>query len=411
MSEARFLEKLLDGAEVVWRPLAEVAEYSKSRIGADKLNKSNYVGVDNLLQNRGGKVDSSYVPSSGNLTKFQQGDVLIGNIRPYLRKIWLSDIAGGTNGDVLVIHPTNAVLDSRYLFQVLTDESFFEYNIKHSRGAKMPRGSKPLILQYPIPIPCPSDPERSLEIQREIVRRLEMFTVLTAELTAELTARKKQYNYYRELLFAFDKGTVEHLPLGSDRLGEFTRGGSLQKKDFVEEGIGCIHYGQLYTHYGTYAFKTKSFVSKEFAKKARKAKRGDLIIATTSEDDEAVCKAVAWLGDDDIAVSSDACFYSHNMNPKYVSYFFQTEQFQKQKRSYITGAKVRRVNAKHLAMILIPVPPPKEQARIVNILDKFDTLTSSLSDGLPHEIELRQKQYSYYRDQLLNFPKPVEAAA
>lgn len=183
------------------------------------------------------------------------------------------------------------------------------------------------------------------------------------------------------------------------------------KKDFVEEGVGCIHYGQLYTHYGTYTYATKSFVSEEFAKKARKAKCGDLVIATTSEDDEAVCKAVAWLGDDDIAVSSDACFYSHNMNPKYVSYFFQTEQFQKQKRSYITGAKVRRVNASHLTMISIPVPTPDEQARIVAILDKFDALTTSLTDGLPREIELRQKQYEYYRDQLLKFPKPDEAAA
>lgn len=134
--------------------------------------------------------------------------------------------------------------------------------------------------------------------------------------------------------------------------------------------------------------------------------KGDLIIATTSENDEDVCKAVAWLGSEDIAVSSDACIYKHNLNPKYVSYFFQTEQFQNQKRQYITGAKVRRVNADNLSKILIPVPSMEIQERIVSILDKFDTLTNSITEGLPREIELRQKQYEYYRDLLFSFPKP-----
>ncbi|ECA7135179.1 restriction endonuclease subunit S, partial [Salmonella enterica subsp. enterica serovar Altona] len=76
------------------------------------------------------------------------------------------------------------------------------------------------------------------------------------------------------------------------------------------------------------------------------------------------------------------------------------------KKQYITGAKVRRVNASNLAQILIPVPSPEEQARIVAILDKFELLTNSITEGLPREIELRQKQYEYYRDLLLNFPKP-----
>ena len=80
-------------------------------------------------------------------------------------------------------------------------------------------------------------------------------------------------------------------------------------------------------------------------------------------------------------------------------------QTQSQKRPYISGTKVRRVNADNLAKILIPVPSPEEQVRIVAILDRFDTLTHSISEGLPREIELRQKQYEYYRDLLLSFPK------
>ena len=212
-----------------------------------------------------------------------------------------------------------------------------------------------------------------------------------------------QYSYYREKLYYFDQKEVQHLPLGDESIGKFIRGGGLQKKDFTETGVGCIHYGQIYTYYGTYTDKTKTFVSQEFAKKARMAKYGDLVIATTSETDDDVCKAVVWLGDKEIAVSSDACFYRHNLNPKFVAYFFQTEQFQKQKRPFITGTKVRRVNADDLAKIKIPVLSKQEQERIVSILDKFDILTTSISEGLPKEIELRKKQYEYYRDLLLTF--------
>jgi type I restriction enzyme S subunit len=275
---------------------------------------------------------------------------------------------------------------------------------KRIQGSTVKHLSSRDLAQALIPVP-------SLAIQAEIVRILDAFTAHTAELTAELTARKKQYNYYRDKLLSFEDGEVEWKPLGDENVGRFVRGGGLQKKDFTETGVGCIHYGQIYTHYGTFADKTKTFVSELFAKKAKMARTGNLVIATTSENDEDVCKAVAWLGCEEIAVSSDACIYKHKLDPKYVSYFFQTEHFQKQKRPFITGTKVRRVNADNLAKILIPVPVFEEQVRIANILDKFDAITNSITEGLPREIELRQKQYEYYRDLLLSFPKPEEEAA
>ncbi|BAT20516.1 restriction endonuclease subunit S [Asaia bogorensis] len=210
-------------------------------------------------------------------------------------------------------------------------------------------------------------------------------------------------NFLKKLL---DGAEVDWIPMGDERVGTFTRGGGLQKKDFVESGVGCIHYGQIYMHYGTYTHTTKSFVSNEFAQKARMASPGDVVIATTSENDEDVCKAVAWLGDEKIAISSDACFYSHKLNPKFVSYFFQSEQFQKQKIPYITGTKVRRVNADGLAKILIPIPCPGDpersmaiQGEIVRILDSFTELTAELTA----ELTQRKKQYNHYRDQLLTF--------
>ena len=111
--------------QVEWKSLGEVAEYSQTRISFERLDNTNYVGVDNLLQNRAGKTESNYVPTEGNLTEYRNGDILIGNIRPYLKKIWHADRVGGTNGDVLVIHPTDEAVSPRYLYQVLADETIY----------------------------------------------------------------------------------------------------------------------------------------------------------------------------------------------------------------------------------------------------------------------------------------------
>ena len=197
-----YREKLLsfEVGEVEWKALGEIAEYSKTRISFDRLNESNYVGVDNLLQNRAGKTKSNYVPNSGNVTEYRNGDILIGNIRPYLKKIWHSDRTGGTNGDVLVIRSINENIKSRYLYHVLADDKFFEYNMQYAKGAKMPRGSKDEILKYQIPIP-------SLSEQVRIVSILDKFDTLTNSITEglprEIELREKQYAHYRNILLNF----------------------------------------------------------------------------------------------------------------------------------------------------------------------------------------------------------------
>ncbi|EHV2513608.1 restriction endonuclease subunit S, partial [Escherichia coli] len=183
--------------EIEWKTLGEVAEYSKSRVSFDKLDKNNYVGVDNLLQNRAGKMQSNYVPTSGNLTEFREGDILIGNIRPYLKKIWQADSTGGTNGDVLVIRSCHKSILPRYLYQILADDNFFEYNMQHAKGAKMPRGNKDAIMKYRVPIP-------SFDEQTRIVTILDKFDTLTNSISEglprEIELRQKQYEHYRDLL-------------------------------------------------------------------------------------------------------------------------------------------------------------------------------------------------------------------
>ena len=192
---------------VEYKTLGEICSYAKERIDATLLNKDNYVGVDNLLPNKEGKTFSNYVPTEGRFTKFERNNILIGNIRPYLRKIWLSDCIGGTNGDVLVLQIRYKNILPKYLYQTLSSESFFIYNIQTSKGAKMPRGDKKVILEYAIPVP-------PLPVQEEIVRILDNF----AELTAELNKRKQQYQYYRDYLLTFDKrGATSQTDRQTDR--------------------------------------------------------------------------------------------------------------------------------------------------------------------------------------------------
>ena len=189
-------------------------------------------------------------------------------------------------------------------------------------------------------------------------------------------------------------------------VGTLIRGNGLQKKDFTEDGIPAIHYGQIYTHYGTFASKTKSFVSARLAEKLKKAQYGDVLIAGTSENIQDVMTPVGWLGGE-IVFSGDMFAFRPNteINTKYLTYMLQTTMFQKYKEKYAQGTKVIRVKGENFLKFEIPIPPLPEQEKIVAILDKFDTLTHSISEGLPHEIALRRKQYEYYREQLLAFPK------
>ncbi len=195
---------------------------------------------------------------------------------------------------------------------------------------------------------------------------------------------------------------VEWKKLGE--VGEVIRGNGMQKRDFIENGFPAIHYGQIYTKYGLSANKTFTFVSNELAQKLKIANKNDLLITTTSENDEDVLKPLARLGEK-TAISGDMILFKHNENVKYLAYYFKTTIFQKQKLKYITGVKVRRISKDNLEKLKIPIPPIEKQKEIAEILDKFDTLTNSISEGLPKEIELRTKQYEYYRDMLLSFPK------
>ncbi|MBM7642467.1 type I restriction enzyme S subunit [Streptococcus loxodontisalivarius] len=183
----------------------------------------------------------------------------------------------------------------------------------------------------------------------------------------------------------------------------FTRGNGLQKKDFVEVGLPVIHYGQIYTKYGFSTSETISFAEKSVFEKLKKAKPNDIIMATTSENVEDVGKATVWEGNEEAGISGDAYIVRTSQNSRFLNYYFKSIHFQMQKEKKVTGTKVIRINSKDMEKFLVDLPPLTQQELIVSTLDKFDILTHSLSQGLPKEIEQRQKEYEYFRDKLLRF--------
>ena len=380
---------------VEYKELNEIAQYAKNRIDAKDVNENTYVSVENLLQNKKGKTASNNIPTDGKVIRFEIGDILIGNIRPYLRKIWLSDCTGGTNGDVLAvqIYDKKKVVP-KFLYYVLSSEHFFLYDIQNSKGAKMPRGSKDAVMKYKLPVP-------PLPVQEEIVRILDSFTSLTAELQAELQARQKQYEYYRDTLLQHDK-KYPMVKLGDIAI-DIYRGSGITREQITEKGIPCVRYGEIYTTYNTWFSECISHTSLENISNPKYFEHGDILFAITGESVEDIAKSVAYVGNDKCLAGGDIVVLKHEQEPRYLAHVLATYEARKQKSKGKIKSKVVHSSVPAIKEIEIPLPPLDIQKRYADVLDNFEIICNDLNIGLPKEIELRKKQYEFYRDCLLTY--------
>ncbi|EPD5988339.1 restriction endonuclease subunit S [Escherichia coli] len=376
MSEMSYLEKLLDGVEVEWRNLGDTSLFEIANNGRKPVKASlriagetPYYGANNIQDYVDGYThDGEYVLIA------EDGSASLENysIQYATGKFW-------ANNHVHVVRGKERI-HSRFLYHYLCIVNFLPFLTGGGR-AKLTKGQ---LIEIPVPIPCPENPEKSLAIQSEIVRILDKFTALTAELTAELNMRKKQYNYYRDQLLSFKEGEVEWKTLGEVAV---IGTGNHDTQDAIEHGK-YIFYAR-----GREPLKLNVFDFDETA-------------IITAGDGAGVGKVFHY-AKGKYALHQRAYRIVPNafMNPRFVYHYITAYFF-----TYIQKASVSSsVTSLRRPMFLkfpIPVPPSEEQARIVEILDKFDTLTNSITEGLPREIELRQKQYEYYRDLLFSFPKP-----
>lgn len=294
-------------------------------------------------------------------------------------KIWV-------NNHAHIISEINGVL-LRYIYyylQTVDVTIFIHGNIPKLTGKDFKS------IKLPVP---------PLEVQREIVRILDNFTFLTTE----LAARQKQYEYYKEYLFENHIFDVEWKRL--DELFPFIRNGFVGtiKSFFTNETDGIRYLEGTNIHDGVISDNEVLYVTKEFHKKHIKnqLKSDDILMVQSGHIGECAVVGKKYEGSNCHALiimsNGGKCL------SKYYVYYFHTIKGFKSLTPAITGGTIKHVLAGKVGKIKVPVPSLEQQQRIVDILDRFDALCNDISDGLPAEIEARQKQYEYYRDKLLTF--------
>ncbi|OJP05487.1 restriction endonuclease subunit S [Escherichia coli] len=396
MSELSYLEKLLDGVEVEWKPLKDVCDFKNGFAFKSSLFKETGLPIVRITNIDGFNVDLDevkYFSLNDYKEDLSSFEVSMGNI--------LIAMSGATTGKVGIYKkgtkcylnqrvgkfiPKENILNNNYLyhFLLLNTETIY---ILAGGGAQPNLSSNALMSKLLIPIPCPDTPEKSLAIQSEIVRILDKFTALTAELTAELNMRKKQYNYYRDQLLSFKEDEVEGKRKTLGEIMKMRAGQHISAHNIIERkeesyiypcfgGNGIRGYVKEKSHDGEHLL-----IGRQGALCGNVQRMKGQFYAT----EHAVVVSVM------PGINIDWAFHmltAMNLN-QYAS------------KSAQPGLAVGK-----LQELKLFVPSIERQIYIAAILDKFDTLTNSITEGLPREIELRQKQYEYYRDLLFSFPKP-----
>ncbi len=187
------IKNILTKGKSDYKKLRNVCQFSKERVSFKLLTPENYVGVDNLLQNTAGKIPSSFVPTSGTSTKYNIGDILLSNIRPYLKKIWFADNSGGSSNDVLVLQNKSDNVVSKYIYYLLRQDEYFDYVMLKPKGVKMPRGDKQHILDYQIPLPSLSEQEKITSEIEKIETQIEALENEIAEIPKQKEAILKKW--------------------------------------------------------------------------------------------------------------------------------------------------------------------------------------------------------------------------
>lgn len=405
MSGLGYLKRLLDGAEVEWVPLGNLTEL----VRGNGLPKSDFTesGIPAIHY---GQIYTHYGMSTtttksfvapetaATLKKVNFGDIVITNTSENFEDVATPLVYFGkeqavTGGHATIIKP-NGVLLAMYFAHFTQTPEFEAEKRRYAKGTKVIDVSAVDMAKILIPIPCPDDPQKSLAIQGEIVRILDAFTALTAELsgelTGELTARKTQYSHHCNQLLNFEDGDVEWRTLADvaenlDSCRVPITSGLREAGDIPYYGAsGIVDYVRDYIFEGDFLLISED---------------GANLLARSTPIAFSV-SGKSWVNNHAHVLKFDT--YAER---KFVEYYLNNIDL----TPYISGAAQPKLNQKNLNSIRLPWPTLAEQERIVSILDKFDMITTSLTEGLQREIALRQKQYEYYRDQLLSFPKGDQA--
>ena len=411
-----FIERLLDGVEVEWRVIGEVAEIYGGLTGKTKSDFEDgnalFVSYKNIYDNyevKEEELDKVKVSEGEKQNKVEYGDILFTGSSETAEEVAFSSAVTTHFQEAVYLnsfsfgvrcHKDTVLIPqcSKHLFRGV---SMRKQLVRTASGVTRFNVSKVRFKKLLIPIP-------PIHIQQRIVDILDKFTTLEAELEAELEGRKRQYEYYRNQLLSFDilnkeeqlVKNVSLIPLGS--IGDICMCKRILKHQTSDKGD--IPFYKI----GTFGKVPNSFISKElfykYKEKYNYPLMGDVLISASGT----IGRAVIFDGKDAYFQDSNIVWIKNDESKvlnKYLYYYYQIAKW-----NVAEGGTIQRLYNDNLRKTLIPIPYSddkqkslSEQQRIVSILDKFDMLTTSISEGLPKEIELRRKQYEYYRDRLLSF--------
>ncbi|ELN2124396.1 restriction endonuclease subunit S [Escherichia coli] len=398
MSELSYFEKLLDGVEVEWLPLGNVTKYEQPTKYLVKAK--DYHDTFSIPVLTAGKTFIlGYTDETHGIYEASKTPVIIFDDFTTASK-WVDfDFKAKSSAMKMITSSDDIRFSLKYVYYWLNTLPSELVDGDHKRQWISNYAQKK------VPVPCPANPEKSLAIQAEIVRILDKFTALTAELTAELTMRKKQYNYYRDQLLSFEDGEVEWKTLEEVLVDKFWIMPATPKFDDNGE-IPYITSKNISG--GNIDFERVKHISRDdflSISKNRPILKGDFLISM-----------IGTIGEIARVKCLDPDFYGQNMylirlneellHPRYFLHFFDSPRMKFYFKSVKNNSGQGYLKANNIDGLSIPLPSIDEQQKIAFILDKFDTLTNPINEGLPREIELRQKQYEYYRDLLFSFPKP-----
>ena len=385
MSEMSYLEKLLDGVEVEWKTLGQTCKIETGKLNANAaVDDGEYMFFTTAKETS--KIDKFRWDTEALLIA---GNANVGEVKHYIGKFEAYQ-------RTYVLTNFDENVSVRFLYFVLS-HSLKKYLEERTNSAAMTYIVLSTLENFPIPIPCPDNPEKSLAIQSEIVRILDKFSALTAALTAELSMRKKQYNYYRDQLLSLEEDEIEWKAL-DDVCALISAGGDVPENS-VKGQVKPTNeypypiYANATEEKGLYGYTDSYKIDSDAVTiSARGAKVGYHTVRDAKF--TPIIRLIVLVANKNL------------VRTRYLNYVLDMTAIGG------TDGGIPQLTVPMVKKITVPIPfasnPNRslaEQDRIIAILDKFEILTNSINEGLPREINLRQKQYEYYRDLLLSFPK------
>lgn len=367
-----------------YKKLGEVSVYPNKRIQISELNPQDYVGVENLQKNKAGIVFSDKLPNTDSAIVFSPNDILIGNIRPYLKKIWLADKSGGASGDVIIIRICTNDLMPMYLYRVLASDKFFEYANTFTKGAKMPRGDRNAIAKFIVPLPPKST---QLAIVSELDKINELIRLKKEQLKDfDNLAQSLFYEMFGDPVENEKGWEVKKLKDISREIGDGLHG----TPEYSEVDTGCYFINGNNLENGTIVIKENTKMVSEKTKAKHYIEMDDFTILVSIN---GTLGKVAFYNGENVILGKSACYIkleAYN-DKKYIFELLKSDYFKRYAESECTGTTIRNVSLKSMRNFRCPLPPlplqrlfaqrieqiEREKSEVQKSIQDFETLLAS----------------------------------